>query len=60
MYKEFFTSIRTRPEIIKLSKIIKIFDNNFDHKIIHTGQNYDCRLFQIFFKRIKNKKTGYF
>ena len=59
MYK-IFTVLGTRPEIIKLSRIIKIFDNNFDHKIIHTGQNFDYELFQIFFNELKIRKPDLF
>jgi UDP-N-acetylglucosamine 2-epimerase (non-hydrolysing) len=40
----------TRPEIIKLSEIIKKADKYFDLKITHTGQNYDYELNQVFFK----------
>ena len=38
------TVIGTRPEIIKLSKIIKLLDDNLDHVLVHTGQNYDYEL----------------
>ena len=34
------TILGTRPEIIKLSCIIKNFDKNFDHTLVHTGQNF--------------------
>ena len=59
MYK-IFTVLGTRPEIIKLSRIIKIFDNNFDHRIVHTGQNYDYELFEIFFNELKIRKPDLF
>ena len=55
MYK-IFTVLGTRPEIIKLSRIINIFDKFFDHKIIHTGQNFDYELNQIFFKELDIRK----
>ena len=42
------TIVGTRPEIIKLSQVIKKCDSFFEHKIIHTGQNYDYELNQIF------------
>ena len=51
-----FTVLGTRPEIIKLSRIINIFDKYFNHKIIHTGQNYDYELNQIFFKELQIRK----
>ena len=43
-----FTVLGTRPEIIKLSRIIDIFDKTFNHKLIHTGQNFDYELNEIF------------
>ena len=47
------TVIGTRPEIIKLSRIIPQLDKFFDHFLIHTGQNYDYELNQIFFKQLE-------
>ncbi|MCK4830583.1 UDP-N-acetylglucosamine 2-epimerase (non-hydrolyzing), partial [bacterium] len=38
------TIIGTRPEIIRLSRVMAAFDKYFDHKIMHTGQNYDYEL----------------
>lgn len=43
------TIVGTRPEIIRMSEIIKKFDLNFDHRLIHTGQNPDPKLKDIFF-----------
>lgn len=43
------TLIGTRPEIIKLSEVIKKCDKYFDHILVHTGQNYDYTLNEIFF-----------
>ncbi len=54
------TVIGTRPEIIKLSKIIKLFDENVDHVLVHTGQNYDYELNEIFFKELSVRKPDYF
>ena len=51
-----FTVLGTRPEIIKLSRIINVFDKFFNHKIIHTGQNFDYELNEIFFKELKIRK----
>ncbi len=59
MYK-IFTVLGTRPEIIKLSRIINIFDKNFNHKIIHTGQNFDYELNDIFFKELKIRKPDFY
>ena len=44
------TIIGTRPEIIRLSIIIKKCDEFFDHSLIHTGQNYAYELNEIFIK----------
>ncbi len=44
------TIVGTRPEIIKLSEVIKKCDTYFNHILVHTGQNYDYKLNEIFFK----------
>ena len=44
------TIIGTRPEIIRLSEVIKCFDRYFDHILIHTGQNWDYSLNKVFFE----------
>lgn len=44
------TILGTRPEMIKLSETIKKFDSVFDHKWVHTGQNYDPGLHEVFYK----------
>lgn len=44
------TVVGTRPEIIKMSACIKRFDKVFDHVLVHTGQNYDYELNQVFFE----------
>lgn len=46
------TIVGTRPEIIKLSEIIKKCDKYFEHILVHTGQNYDSRLCEVFFKEL--------
>lgn len=43
------TIVGTRPEIIRLSRIFEKFDRHFDHVLVHTGQNYDYELNQVFF-----------
>jgi UDP-N-acetylglucosamine 2-epimerase (non-hydrolysing) len=53
------TVVGTRPEIIRLSRIINSFDKNFEHILIHTGQNYNTELNQIFFKDLNIKKPKY-
>jgi UDP-N-acetylglucosamine 2-epimerase len=54
------TIIGTRPEIIRLSLIIKKCDKFFDHTLIHTGQNYDYELNEIFFEELEIRKPDYF
>jgi UDP-N-acetylglucosamine 2-epimerase len=54
------TIIGTRPEIIRLSECIKKNDELFDHILIHTGQNYDYELNEIFFSDLNLRKPDYF
>ena len=54
------TIIGTRPEIIRLSECIKKCDQFFEHILIHTGQNYDYELNEIFFKDLGLRKPDYF
>ena len=51
------TIVGTRPEIIKLSEVIKKCDIYFNHLLVHTGQNYAYTLNEIFFK-MKNAVSG--
>ena len=55
-----FTIVGTRPEIIRLSRILDILDKHSDHKLIHTGQNFDYELNKIFFDELKIKKPNFF
>jgi UDP-N-acetyl-L-fucosamine synthase len=54
------TVIGTRPEIIRLSRVIAKLDLYFDHILVHTGQNYDYELNEIFFKDLDVRKPDYF
>ena len=56
------TVVGTRPEIIRLSRVIIALDNSpaIDHILIHTGQNYDYELNQIFFEDLGIRKPDYF
>ncbi len=54
------TIVGTRPEIIRLSRVIPEMDKYFDHKLIHTGQNYDYELNEIFFKELDLRKPDFF
>jgi UDP-N-acetylglucosamine 2-epimerase (non-hydrolysing) len=55
-----FTIVGTRPEIIRLSRILDILDKHSDHKLIHTGQNFDYELNKIFFDELKIRKPDFF
>ena len=54
------TIIGTRPDIIKLSEIIKKADIYFEHILVHTGQNYDYTLNQIFFEDLGLRKPDFY
>lgn len=54
------TIVGTRPEIIRLSEVIKKADKYFNHKLVHTGQNYDYTLNQIFFKELGLREPDFF
>jgi UDP-N-acetylglucosamine 2-epimerase (non-hydrolysing) len=59
MYKV-LTIVGTRPEIIKLSRVIAELDRHLDHVLAHTGQNYDYELNEIFFQQLEVRKPDYF
>ncbi|MDY0223046.1 MAG: UDP-N-acetylglucosamine 2-epimerase (non-hydrolyzing) [Desulfobacterium sp.] len=54
------TVIGTRPEIIRLSRVMAKLDQHLDHIIVHTGQNYDYELNQIFFDDLGIRKPDHF
>lgn len=54
------TIVGTRPELIKLSRVITQLDKYTDHILIHTGQNYDYELNEIFFQGMGIRKPDYF
>ena len=54
------TIVGTRPEIIKLSEVFKELDRHVDHTIVHTGQNYDYELNEIFFEDLNIRKPDIF
>ena len=54
------TILGTRPEIIKMSEIIKKSDRYFDHVLVHTGQNYDYTLNEVFFKDLGLRQPDYY
>lgn len=53
------TILGTRPELIKLSETIKLLDKHVDHTFVHTGQNYDYELDEIFYDDLDLRKPDY-
>ena len=60
MATKVMTIVGTRPEIIKLSRVIAELEENVEHILVHTGQNYDYELNEIFFKDLRVKKPDHF
>jgi UDP-N-acetylglucosamine 2-epimerase (non-hydrolysing) len=54
------TIVGTRPELIKMSRVIAEFDQHTHHVLVHTGQNYDYELNQVFFDDLEIRKPDYF
>lgn len=54
------TIVGTRPEIIKLSEVIKKSDKYFNHILVHTGQNYDYTLNQVFFENLGIREPDFY
>ena len=54
------TIVGTRPEIIRLSRVLAKLDEHTEHLLVHTGQNYDYELNQIFFDDLAIRKPDYF
>jgi len=54
------TVVGTRPEIIRLSRVLAALDRHCDHILVHTGQNYDYELNQVFFDDLGVRKPDYF
>jgi len=54
------TILGTRPEIIRLSEVIKALDTHFNHVLVHTGQNYDYKLNEVFFEDLSLRKPNHF
>ena len=53
------TVVGTRPEIIRLSRVISKLDEQVDHILIHTGQNYDYELNELFFSDLELRRPAY-
>jgi len=60
MSTKVMTIVGTRPEIIKLSRVMAELDKNVEHILVHTGQNYDFELNEIFFKDLGVRKPDFF
>jgi len=58
--KKVMTVVGTRPEIIRLSEVIKKLDRHLDHVLVHTGQNYDYELSEIFFSELGIRRPDHF
>lgn len=54
------TIVGTRPEIIKMSEIIKKADQYFEQILVHTGQNYDYELNKVFFDHLDLREPDYY
>ena len=54
------TLVGTRPELIKMSRVIAELDRQVDHVLVHSGQNYDYELNQVFFDDLEIRKPDYF
>jgi UDP-N-acetylglucosamine 2-epimerase (non-hydrolysing) len=54
------TIVGTRPEVIKMSRVIAEFDTQFNHVLVHSGQNYDYELNQVFFEDLGIRKPDHF
>lgn len=54
------TLVGTRPEIVKLSRVIAELDRHLRHLLVHTGQNFDYELNEIFFQQLEVRKPDYF
>ncbi|MFH1581646.1 MAG: UDP-N-acetylglucosamine 2-epimerase (non-hydrolyzing) [Pseudomonadota bacterium] len=54
------TILGTRPEIIRLSRVMALLDKHVDHVMVHTGQNYDYELNEVFFSDLGVRKPDYF
>ena len=54
------TVVGTRPEIIRLSRVMALLDQHLNQVIVHTGQNYDYELNEIFWKELELRKPDHF
>ena len=60
MKRKVMTIVGTRPEIIKLSRVIAELDRHTNHVLVHTGQNFDYELNEVFFEELAIRKPDHF
>ena len=58
--RKIMTIVGTRPELIKMCRVIEELDRHCNHILVHTGQNYDYELNQIFFDDLQIRKPDHF
>ena len=58
--RKVMTLVGTRPELIKMSRVIAELDRHVDHVLVHSGQNYDFELNQVFFDELEIRKPDHF
>lgn len=58
--RKIMTIVGTRPELIKMSRVIAELEKHSQHILVHTGQNYDYELNQVFFDELEIRKPDYF
>jgi UDP-N-acetylglucosamine 2-epimerase (non-hydrolysing) len=58
--RKVMTLVGTRPELIKMSRVIAELDRQVDHVLVHSGQNYDFELNQVFFDELEIRKPDHF
>lgn len=58
--RKVMTVVGTRPELIKMCRVIDLFDRQTRHVLVHTGQNYDYELNQVFFENLRIRKPDHF
>ena len=54
------TIVGTRPEVIKLSRVIAALDRHTDHVLVHSGQNYDPQLNEVFFRELEIRRPRHY
>ena len=58
--RKIMTVVGTRPELIKMSRVMAVLDECFDHKLVHTGQNFDYELNEVFFEDLGIRRPDHF